>query len=152
MNLLLEKGATVRRVARGDGFTPGDFIVAGARARESQQTGVDFALQRPPGYEIRKPRIAMYQRYGGGNMDEGWTRLMFEQFNVPFKSIMDAEIKGGGLERQVRRDRAARRFDAGDDRRAPGSAARGAGAGDAAAAAEPTTRRPSIAAASAPKA
>ena len=44
-------------------------------------------------------------------MDEGWTRLMFEQFNVPFKSIMDAEIKAGGLERQVRRDRAAGRFD-----------------------------------------
>ena len=39
----------------------------------------------------------MYQRYGGGNMDEGWTRLMFEQFNVPFKSIMDADVKGGAL-------------------------------------------------------
>ena len=39
----------------------------------------------------------MYQRYGGGNMDEGWTRLMFEQFNVPFTSIMDAEIKKGDL-------------------------------------------------------
>jgi hypothetical protein len=30
-------------------------------------------------------------------MDEGWTRLMFEQFNVPFKSIMDPEIKRGEL-------------------------------------------------------
>ena len=40
----------------------------------------------------------MYQRYGGGNMDEGWTRLMFEQFSVPFKTIMDAEIKAGGLD------------------------------------------------------
>ena len=40
----------------------------------------------------------MLQRYGGGNMDEGWTRLMFEQFNVPYTSLMDAEIKKGGLE------------------------------------------------------
>ena len=40
----------------------------------------------------------MLQRYGGGNMDEGWTRLMFEQFNVTSKPIMDAEIKAGGLE------------------------------------------------------
>jgi hypothetical protein len=39
----------------------------------------------------------MYQRYGGGNMDEGWTRLMFEQFSVPYTSIMDAEIKKGDL-------------------------------------------------------
>jgi hypothetical protein len=30
-------------------------------------------------------------------MDEGWTRLMFEQFNVPFKSVMDAELKAGDL-------------------------------------------------------
>ena len=49
-------------------------------------------------YALRKPRVAMLQRYGGGNMDEGWTRLMFEQFSVPFKSIMDAELKAGGLE------------------------------------------------------
>jgi hypothetical protein len=85
VNLLLEKGTTVRRVARGDGFTPGDFIVAGPAP-----AGVAT-------FEIRKPRVAMYQRYGGGNMDEGWTRLMFEQFNVPFKSIMDREINGGAL-------------------------------------------------------
>ena len=53
----------------------------------------------------------MYQRYGGGNMDEGWTRLMFEQFNVPVKSLMDAEIKKGGLERELRRDHPAGRLD-----------------------------------------
>jgi hypothetical protein len=40
----------------------------------------------------------MFQRYGGGNMDEGWTRLMFEQFNVPFTTIRDADLKGGSLE------------------------------------------------------
>jgi len=104
VNLLLEKGATVRRIARAEGFTAGDFIVTGASsaalAEVAQQTGVDVtsASGVPPGaYEIRKPRIAMYQRYRGGNMDEGWTRLMFEQFNVPFKSIMDGEIKAGGL-------------------------------------------------------
>ena len=39
----------------------------------------------------------MYQRYGGGNMDEGWSRLMFEQFNIPVKTLMDAEIKKGDL-------------------------------------------------------
>ena len=105
VNLLLEKGVAVRRVPRADGFTPGDFIVAaGANAvaaEVAKQTGVDFAAltaAAPAGaYVIGKPRIAMYQRYGGGNMDEGWTRLMFEQFNVPFKSLMDAEIKKGDL-------------------------------------------------------
>ena len=106
VNILLDKGVAVRRVARVDGFTPGDFIVAGGQqsvlADVAKQSGVDFApiAGAPPAnaHEIRKPRIALYQRYGGGNMDEGWTRLMFEQFNVPFKSIMDAEIKKGALE------------------------------------------------------
>jgi hypothetical protein len=103
---LLGKGIAVRRVRSGAGFTPGDFVVAaGAGAGLStiaSDTGVDFtaiAGAAPADtYEIRAPRIAMYQRYGGGNMDEGWTRLMFEQFGIPFKSVMDAEIKAGNLD------------------------------------------------------
>jgi hypothetical protein len=103
---LLDKGVSVRRVRGGDGFTPGDFIVSGAPAATlapiAAETGVDFVAIKGPApqdaYEIRKPRVAMYQRYGGGNMDEGWTRLMFEQFNVPFTSIKDAELTKGKLE------------------------------------------------------
>ncbi len=109
VNLLLEKGVAVRRVTNAPGFVPGDFIVAGGASASNavlgevaKQTGVDFVAITgavPTGaYEIRKPRIAMFQRYGGGNMDEGWTRLMFEQFNVSFKTLMDAELKKGGLE------------------------------------------------------
>ena len=104
--LLLDKGASVRRVARaGEGLQAGDFIVTGGSnavlSEVAKQTGVDFSATAgvPQGaYEIRKPRVALYQRYRGGNMDEGWTRLMFERFNVPYKSIMDAELKAGGLE------------------------------------------------------
>ncbi|MGH9657198.1 MAG: peptidase M14 family protein, partial [Bryobacteraceae bacterium] len=36
-------------------------------------------------------------RYRGGNMDEGWTRLLLEQFSFPYTTIMDAEIKKGDL-------------------------------------------------------
>ena len=106
VNLLLENSARVHRVSRAvGGLMAGDFVVTGASRAAlidvARQTGVDFTAASgvPQGaYEIRKPRIAMYQRYAGGNMDEGWTRLMFEQFNVPFTSILDAEVKGGGLE------------------------------------------------------
>ena len=105
VNLLLDKGVAVRRITSGDGLNPGDFVIAGAAAPVvadiAAQTGVEFRAlgSAPPAtHEIRKPRIGMYQRYGGGNMDEGWTRLMFEQFNVPFKTLQDAEIKAGGLE------------------------------------------------------
>ena len=110
---LLEKGVPVRRIRQGvrPGSDPqaksatGDFIVSAGSAdvltAVASSTGVDFAaLGTSPANaaEVVKPRVAMYQRYGGGNMDEGWTRLMFEQFSVPFKTIMDAEIKAGGLE------------------------------------------------------
>jgi len=30
-------------------------------------------------------------------MDEGWTRLLLEQFGFPYTSLMDAEIKKGSL-------------------------------------------------------
>jgi hypothetical protein len=105
VNQLLDKGVPVRRVRRAAGLTPGDFIVSGAPASLAPiagETGVDFTALTgsvpQEAYEIRKPRIAMYQRYAGGNMDEGWTRLLFEQFNVPFTSIKDAEIKAANLE------------------------------------------------------
>ena len=39
----------------------------------------------------------MYQRYMGGNMDEGWTRFVLEQFSFPYTSIFDEEIKKGNL-------------------------------------------------------
>jgi hypothetical protein len=102
--LLLDKGVAVRRAsqAAADGSVKaGDFLVAaGDHAAIAKQTGVDFVAAKAAtaGYALRKPRVAMYQRFNGGNMDEGWTRLMFEQFNVPFTSLMDAELKGGNLE------------------------------------------------------
>ena len=68
----------------------------------AKQTGVDFTALKSDvkngAYAIKKPRIAMYQRYYGGNMDEGWTRFTLEMFAFPYKSVFDAEIKKGGLE------------------------------------------------------
>ena len=114
------------RAAR-DGFTPGDFIVAGsgdaAVAEVAKQTGVTFTALAgaapADAYEVRKPRIAMYQRYGGGNMDEGWTRLMFEQFNVPVHVAHGRRDQERRPQRQLRRHRPAGRFGGGDDRASP---------------------------------
>jgi hypothetical protein len=105
VNLLLEKGVKVRRADKaGNGFRPGDFIVAsgGALAPIAAETGVDFKAlaQEPPAsaaHELRRLRIGMYQRYSGGNIDEGWTRWLIEDFKFPYASVMDAEIKKGNL-------------------------------------------------------
>jgi hypothetical protein len=104
VQLALARGLSVRRAedATPDGLVrAGDFIVGpGQVADIAGQTGVAFAgVKTPPArsYELRAPRIALFQRYRGGNMDEGWTRLLFERFDIPYKTLMDAEIKAGGL-------------------------------------------------------
>ena len=102
--LALGKGLTVRRAteASADGTVRlGDFLVgSGDVAPIAKATGVDFVAASTPvtaAVVVSKPRIGLFQRYRGGNMDEGWTRLMFEQFDVPFASIKDAELKAGRL-------------------------------------------------------
>ncbi|HPQ15135.1 MAG TPA: M14 family metallopeptidase, partial [Bryobacteraceae bacterium] len=103
-NMLLDKGIALRRVDKSsEGLEPGDFIVGTAAGLDevARSTGVSFkALAQPPGgntHPVKRLRTAMYQRYRGGNMDEGWTRLVLEQFGFPYTTLRDAEIKKGNL-------------------------------------------------------
>jgi hypothetical protein len=41
-------------------------------------------------------RIGLYRGWMG-NMDEGWTRFVFDTFNVPYKSVRDADMRQGEL-------------------------------------------------------
>jgi len=43
-----------------------------------------------------KLRIGIYKSWIG-NMDEGWTRYVFDTFNVPYTSLRDNELKQGDL-------------------------------------------------------
>jgi hypothetical protein len=74
------------------------YVEAGALADE---LGLDLiAAAAPPAAParlLRPLRIGLYQRYWGGNMDEGWTRLLFDQFEVPYVTLRDDAIKAGGL-------------------------------------------------------
>ena len=106
LNLLFDKDVGLRRVDQAAaGLRPGDFLVApgseAVLADVAKRTGVDFAplaAAVPTGvHEMKRQRVAMYQRFGGGNIDEGWTRLVLEQFNFPYTSIFDPEIKAGNL-------------------------------------------------------
>jgi len=106
VNLLLDKGVSVSRIDQsGSKLRAGDFIVKTAKISELQdiaeKTGVDFIdLKAETGdgsHEVRRSRLGMYQRYWGGNMDEGWTRFLLEQFAFPYTSLKDAEIKQGNL-------------------------------------------------------
>ena len=51
--------------------------------------------------ELKMLRIGIYQRYYGGNMDEGWTRWLLEQYNFPYKIIKDKDIQEGNLMEKI---------------------------------------------------
>jgi hypothetical protein len=106
VNMLLDKGIAVHRLDDpGFGLLPGDFIVYEGSESVIQEiardTGVDFRsldTKIEKGiHVVKKPRVGMYQRYYGGNMDEGWTRFLLEMFSFPYTSLMDDEIKKGNL-------------------------------------------------------
>jgi hypothetical protein len=50
----------------------------------------------PAAVAIRAPRIGVYHAWGG-NMDEGWTRWVLEQFEFPYARVHDAEMRAGNL-------------------------------------------------------
>ncbi|HVP00885.1 MAG TPA: M14 metallopeptidase family protein [Bryobacteraceae bacterium] len=105
VNELLAAGAQVSRVDKAQGsLRAGDFIVAkGASAAPvAKDTGVSFlALNAAPRagstHPVKKLRIGLRQRYSGGNIDEGWTRWLMEDFKFPYTSLMDKDFKAGNL-------------------------------------------------------
>jgi hypothetical protein len=107
VNRLWDEDVTVRRFVRDHGpHAAGDFWVPEAPealvASVAAETGVDFrAMDVDAGDEFapvaRRQRVAMYQGNWGGNMDEGWTRLLLEDFEIPYTTVRDADITGGEL-------------------------------------------------------
>ncbi len=52
---------------------------------------------RTPNGALHAPRVAMYQPWTGGNMDEGWTRWVLEQYEFNLTSIHNADVRAGKL-------------------------------------------------------
>ncbi len=111
VNRLLERGIEILRstvpVQSRDGVWPaGTFVVqngpgpAELLARGAGELGVSMSVidDMPPDKVVRinRPRVGLYQAWGG-NIDEGWTRWLLEQYEFGFDSLHDAEIRAGNL-------------------------------------------------------
>ena len=71
--------------------------------KDGNQVRADLALALRKGDEspiknpVRHPvRIGIYKP-SLSNMDEGWTRFIFDTFNVPYTSVRDTDVRQGGL-------------------------------------------------------
>jgi len=90
-----------------DGFTyqPGALIVrpvAEARThveRLAREMGLRVFGARgrvPASTSLARARVGLYRPWNDA-IDEGWTRWLFEQYEVPFKTLRDAEVRAGSL-------------------------------------------------------
>jgi len=106
VNMLFDEGVTVHRFVQDHGpHAAGDFWVPdapdGVVSRVAAETGVDFhSIGVDAGDELapemRRLRVGMFQPFGG-NMDEGWTRLLLERFGFPYTTLDADAVAAGGL-------------------------------------------------------
>ena len=49
------------------------------------------------GLAVKAPRVGMYSPWTGGNMDEGWTRWVLEQYDFTLTTLHNADVRDGKL-------------------------------------------------------
>jgi len=111
INRLLNTGARVAWSTapidlQGFHYQAGALVVADAKGVREAVAGIarDLGLRataaagRPPQgtRALSRVRVGLYKPWVE-NIDEGWTRWLLEQYEFPFETIADADIKRGGL-------------------------------------------------------
>jgi len=109
VNCLLQESISVHRILEPVGDIPkGAFYIPYQKDSEekiknlAEKNQIKFHSVESVNFNtqiIQPQRVGVYQRYRGGNMDEGWLRWVLEQHNFEYKTIMDEEIKTGDLEK-----------------------------------------------------
>ena len=81
--------------------TPGERKLTLVRDINDVRRDLALPLRNADESPIKNPvaasvRVGIY-RSEAPNMDEGWTRFVFDTFNVPYSSVRDSEVKQGQL-------------------------------------------------------
>jgi len=111
-NRFWDGGADISVIEReftmnGKYFAPGTFMVQSRSdisdlvEEVSEDLGLDFYVQRDrrrlPAQRLEQPRLGLYKRFAGGNMDEGWTNWMLQDFEFEFDSLFNEDIRDNSL-------------------------------------------------------
>ncbi len=89
---------------RGKSYAAGTIIIPAQGNAQAEVRSIAQSLSLPlagvsgplnvPAYKLKPLRVALYNPWGG-NMDEGWTRLMMERFEFPYQEIRPADVRSG---------------------------------------------------------
>lgn len=90
----------------GKSYPAGTIVVPAQASAQAEIRSIAQSLSLPlssvsgplnvPAYKLKPLRVALYNPWGG-NMDEGWTRLMMEQFEFPYQEIRPADVRSGAF-------------------------------------------------------
>ena len=111
VNRLLKEGANVSWAAQsftsgGKTYPAGTIFVSGTRIEgKLQSLAKEFSLQIQAGtaprelLELSPLRLGLYKPWVA-NMDEGWTRFIFDNWEFPYSTLQDAEVRRGSLKQK----------------------------------------------------
>lgn len=83
----------------------GTYIIEGPQIgnivkKLANQSGLAFEAVKSPILAermfLRSPRVGLYKSWSP-TAEEGWSRWIFEEYSLPYKSLFDADIKQGNL-------------------------------------------------------
>jgi hypothetical protein len=104
INALLKQGAKASIEMTSD-KSPAHVSITGLGRKGLEEAATAFGLDvkaeggaaGAAALRIRSPRIGMYQPFGGGNMDEGWTRWVLEQYGFQSTTLHNQDVQAGNL-------------------------------------------------------
>jgi len=102
MNRLLQDGARLAFESAANGSR---VWILNASKASLDAVGSELGMQiktadgtAPSGaISVKAPRIGMYSPWTGGNMDEGWTRWVLEQYDFKLTTLHNADVRAGKL-------------------------------------------------------
>ena len=101
VNRLLKAGVSVS-FAKGHG-SDAVYVVTTASPDAWKKATAGYTVQTPATkstldapVELHKPRVGLYQSWTA-NMDEGWTRWVFDEYEMPYTTLHNVDIKAGKL-------------------------------------------------------
>ncbi|OGD58129.1 hypothetical protein A3K78_00825 [Candidatus Bathyarchaeota archaeon RBG_13_52_12] len=108
-NFLLQKGIKLYRTqgweeSKSVEFKPGAFVLESGKEAErlmkaASLLGVDFhGVEELPdvAFEVVKPRVGVYKAWMP-NADEGWLRMVLEEYGFEYKSLSPQDVRQGRL-------------------------------------------------------